>query len=172
MISVQAEAGSRSSGIVSTIGTYRKFSRVGNGTTATNSMLFNDAAEGEIQLRLAPSWTLDLTGGSSMDQTYNYVGLGFRASMPGFFLLGSEGNSYGKRQRSRKVETFLHTGMFKVTDRIDATLPISYYSPRGGFTADILLSRNSDAFVSVDLSLQVLRGDIYVSYGLGLGYEF
>ena len=172
MINVQAWAGSGSSGIVSTVGTYRKFSRVVNGSVATNTMQFSDAAEGEIQLRLAPSWTLDLTGGSAIDQTYNYVGIGLRTYMPGFFLLGSEGNSYGKRNRSRKVETFLHTGLFKVTDRIDATLPISYYSPRGGFTADILLSRNSDAFVSVDLSLQVLRGDIYVSYGLGLGYEF
>ncbi len=172
MTNVQAEAGSSSSGIVSTIGTFRKFTRIANGSVASNTQLFTDVLEGEIQLRLAPSWTLDITGGAAINQTYNYFGMGLRSSMPGFFLLGSEGNTYGKRHRTRKVETFLHTGIFKVTDRIDATLPISYYSPRGGFTADILLGRNTDAFVSIDFSLQVLRGDIYTSYGLGLGYEF
>jgi|GEM_PF-5494653 len=126
-----------------------------------------------VQLRLMPSWFFKLSAGKPASQPLSYVGGGFRIAMPGFFLMGAESSEeYGKKRRLRLLETALHTEIFRVTDNIDLGVPLTYFSPRGSFVADLMLIRSSGLFLKLDFGMQAMKGNLYATYGLGLGMEF
>lgn len=162
-----------SNGIFTVTGDLRKMTRFGASQNEATSLELGIMPELGLQLRLMPSWFFKLSAGKSSSQPLSYAGGGFRIAMPGFFLLGVESSAeLGKKRRLRLLETALHTEVLRINDSTEADIPLSYFSTRGLFVADLLLSRDSGIFLKMDFGMQAMKGNLYVTYGLGLGLEF
>ncbi len=151
----------------------RNYSRFGTAQTESTVMKLGLSIEGGLQFRLVPSWHLKLMSGKFTSVPMEYFGVGFRVGMPGFFLFAADSSSeFSKKKRTRRVETSMNADLLRVADKSDPVAQLNYFSTRGAFGADIRLVPALELFLKTDIGIQSLKGNLYLSYGIGVGMEF
>ncbi len=121
---------------------------------------------------MRPGWLMQLIYGKSTDSNYSFSGAGLRIQTPGYFLFkyNAEG-SFFKRRRS-PIDTSLHAELLRMNDQTETNISTGYYISRAGFTLTWVPMKSSLFHVELDISTLLVRSDLLINSGIGLGIEF
>lgn len=120
-----------------------------------------------LDIRLKRIFILMIHGGSALDSSRSYWGLGFKVDLPGFFMLGGNVQEFIRKRKRKGVNTSLYWKAFVLSETNQMA---SSVGNRFGFSADFLITK--DFFLNLDLGLYSDNGNQYFSPSAGLGYEF
>ena len=120
-----------------------------------------------FDIRMSRIFILTLHGGSALDSSRNFWGLGFKADLPGFFMLGGNVQEFIRKRKRRGINTSIYWKTYVISKTGQSALLVGN---RFGFSLDFLITR--EFFINLDLGLYSDDGNQYFSPSLGLGYEF
>ena len=165
IISVDAYAGRRSK-YFSVYGQYHFYSDLVNNSDNATKQLESDYSF-NIDLRVYRIFILSASVGQAKDGSRKFSGIGFKADLPGFFVLGGNVNDLIRRKKRKGLNTYMHWRTYIIQEEGQGDRSVS---DRFALGADIQLYNS--VFLNLELGLYSHKGDQFLSPGLGMAVEF
>lgn len=174
LMSQNASAGSTAgtyfsskTGTFSLYANYTTYMDIQHSNASTSAVVLPAEYNFHGDIRLMRIFVLKTIGGTTVDNTKFFYGLGVKVDLPGFFFLGASINDLIHKRRSNPVNTYVEwaTVFYDPKDGSNATS-----ANRFGFGTDIFLINR--LFLNVSVTVMSLQSNLFVSPAAGLGWEF
>ncbi len=154
-------------------GYFKKNPNVGKQSDETPTT-YPSNQELNFSYKIQPGWHLNFILGKSTEGNYTFLGSGIRIQTPNHFLQQQKCEDIEKVLPTTRppVEISFHAELMRMYDQTDPNANPNYFISRAGLTVDRFVSKKSNIFISFDLSTLLIRSDLFISSGIGLGTEF
>lgn len=104
--------------------------------------------------------------GRSVESDWNYMGLGLRIDLPGFFFFGGNANHFVRSKKLRGINTHITVSKFSVNQQNEE----DFINDKYAFGADLFVA--GDVYLNLEVGILSHQGNQFLAPAIGLGYEF